>query len=192
MTNGAVPKPVRGGRLRCWETDRLPIAFIVGCIGASRADRQMLFGRELLTRVVGGRQRAIQTILIVEDEALVAFDNEHVMVQSGYDVVATVDGYDHAIAAMDAGGIDLVIADINLRGERSGVDVARYAHAVDIPVLFVSGTCPIDAQTLAVGCLAKPYSQRDLLLAIEVVDAVIRSARRPKLPAGMNVFSHAA
>lgn len=148
----------------------------------------MLFGRELLTRVVGGRQRAIRTILIVEDEALVAFDNEHVLAQAGYDVAATVDGYDHAIAAIDAGGIDLVIADVKLRGEGDGVDVARYAHAVAIPVLFVSGTCPVDAKALAVGCLAKPYSQRDLLLAIEVVDALMRSARRPRLPAGMKLF----
>lgn len=152
----------------------------------------MLFGRELITRVVGGRERVIHTILIVEDEPLVAFDNEHLLVHSGYDVAATVDSYDHAVAAIDAGGIDLVIADITLRGERSGVDVARYAHAAAIPVLFVTGACPTDAQALAIGCLAKPYSQRDLLLAIEVADALMRSAEPPRLPAGMSVFSHAA
>jgi DNA-binding response OmpR family regulator len=151
----------------------------------------MLFGRELLTRVVGGRQRAIRTILIVEDEPLVAFDNEHLLAHAGYDVVATVDSYDHAVAAIETGGIDLVIADINLRGVRNGVDVARHAHAAAIAVLFVTGACPADAQALAIGCLAKPYSQRDLLLAIEVADAVMRAAPPPRAPTGMRVFAPA-
>ncbi|MDX3900501.1 MAG: response regulator [Sphingobium sp.] len=152
----------------------------------------MIFGRELLTRVTGGRERAIRTILVVEDEPLVAFDNEHMLAQAGYSVAATVDDYDHAIAAIDAGGIDLVIADISLRGDRDGIDVARYAAAAGLPVLFVTGACPVDAQALAVGCLAKPYSQRDLLLAIEVADALVRSAKPPRPPAGMRLFPRAA
>ena len=59
----------------------------------------MLFGR---------RQRRIKRILIVEDEPLVAFDNEHVLRDAGYEIGATVDTVPDAMAAMDA-ELDLVL-----------------------------------------------------------------------------------
>jgi DNA-binding response OmpR family regulator len=153
----------------------------------------MLFGRERSGRGgrVGpsGRAKAIRNILIVEDEPLVAFDNEHFLEQAGYAVIATVDAYDHAVEVIDIGGIDLVVADVNLHGHKSGIDVARHAHGLGVPILFVTGACPIDARHLAIGCLAKPYSQRDLLGAIAVVDAVLRGVKPPPSPGGLQLFS---
>lgn len=134
------------------------------------------------------RRKAIRTILVVEDEPLVAFDNEHALEQAGYRIAATVDDHDHAVAVIDGGGVDLVIADVSLRGDKSGIDVARHARSKGLPVLFVTGHCPIDARELAVGCLAKPYAPRDLIAAIGVVDAVLRDARRPRLPTGLSLF----
>ncbi|NWK98649.1 response regulator [Sphingobium lactosutens] len=134
------------------------------------------------------RRKAIRTVLVVEDEPLVAFDNEHALEQAGYRIAATVDDHDHAVRVMDEGGVDLVIADVALHGKKSGIDVARHAARQGLPVLFVTGRCPIDARALAVGCLAKPYAPRDLIAAIGVVDAVLRGARRPKLPHGLSLF----
>lgn len=134
------------------------------------------------------RRKAIRTILVVEDEPLVAFDNEHALEQAGYRIAATVDDHDHAVAVIDGGGVDLVIADVSLRGDKNGIDVARHARSKGLPVLFVTGHCPIDARELAVGCLAKPYAPRDLIAAIGVVDAVLRDARRPRLPTGLSLF----
>ena len=37
-----------------------------------------------------GRRKAIRTVLVVEDEPLVAFDNEHALEQAGYRIAATV------------------------------------------------------------------------------------------------------
>ena len=48
------------------------------------------------------RERRIRRILIVEDEALVAFDNEHGLTEAGYEVVATVDCLADAAAVIDA------------------------------------------------------------------------------------------
>ena len=130
----------------------------------------------------------VQTVLVVEDEPLIAFDNEHALEQAGYTIAATVNDYDLAVRVMDEGSVDLVIADIGLHGDRSGMDVARYAATQALPVLFVTGRCPIDAQSIAVGCLAKPYAPRDLVAAIKVIDAVLRGGRRPKLPPGLMLF----
>lgn len=129
----------------------------------------MLFGR---------RARQIRRILIVEDEPLVAFDNEHFLRDAGYEIVATVDTVPEAMAAME-GEIDLILADVNLSDGGNGRDVAEAARARGVPLIFVTGACPDDARSLAIGCLSKPYSQRDLLSAIDTVEAK-REGREPK------------
>jgi DNA-binding response OmpR family regulator len=152
----------------------------------------MIFGRSRQEQAQPTPRKSVRTVLVVEDEPLVAFDNEHALEQAGYAIAATVNDYDHAVRVIDGGGVDLVIADVGLSGDRSGIDVARHAAAQALPVLFVTGRCPIDAQALAVGCLAKPYGPRDLVAAIGVVDALLRGARRPKLPPGLSLFDGAA
>ena len=130
----------------------------------------------------GKRERLIRRILIVEDEPLVAFDNEHLLREAGYDVIATVDNAAAALAVIEAGPLDLVLSDIALNGAGDGVDVARAAQAKAVPVLFATGNCSPDAQTLAIGCLAKPYSGKVLLDALAAIDARLqgRSYRAPR------------
>jgi DNA-binding response OmpR family regulator len=134
------------------------------------------------------RRKAIRSVLVVEDEPLVAFDNEHVLEMAGYRVAATVDDYDHAVGVIEEESIDLVIADVALHGEKTGIDVARHAAGKGLAVLFVTGACPADAREMAVGCLAKPYVPRDLLAAINVVDALLRGRDLPRFPAGLHLF----
>src|SRR5687768_17595715 len=126
----------------------------------------------------GKRERQIRRILLVEDEPLVAFDNEHLLKDAGYEVVATVDTAEDAVRVIgEAERIDLVLADLSLSGEGDGVQVAEAAHAKGIAVLFVTGNCPLEARHLAVGCLAKPYSDRVLKSAIDAIDAMLRGER---------------
>lgn len=133
-------------------------------------------------------KRRIQRVLVVEDEALVAFDNEHFLTQAGYVVAGTVDTLAHAQPIILAGDLDLVIADVNLSGVPAGIEVARLANERGIAVLFVTGACPADARHLALGCLAKPYSQRDLLTAIDILDASLDGRRVPRAPRGLTLF----
>lgn len=134
------------------------------------------------------RPRVLRRLLIVEDEPLTAFDNEHILVEAGFEVVATVDRVANAIAILDSEHVDLVLADLRLSDGDNGIDVARAAHAENVPVLFVSGHCPAEAQKFAVGCLAKPYRQRDLLDAIDAVEAHLKGKKR-KLPDGLTLYS---
>ena len=136
----------------------------------------------------GKKQRRITRLLIVEDEPLVAFDTEHLLSDEGYNVVATVDRVAEAVALVgDGQAIDLVLADVEL-ADGSGVEVARAAHGRGIPVLFVTGGCPPEAETLAAGCLAKPFAQRDLLAAIGAIDARLDGRKPRKLPSGFRLF----
>jgi DNA-binding response OmpR family regulator len=136
----------------------------------------------------GRKKRQITRLLLVEDEPLVAFDNEHALSDAGFEIVATVDRAAAAIAALaDGEAIDLVVADVRL-ADGSGVDVARAAHAVGVPVLFVTGQRPSGAEGLAEGWLAKPYGPRDLAAAIRAVEGRIEGKAPGKLPKGLSLF----
>jgi len=135
------------------------------------------------------QSHTLRRLLIVEDEPLVAFDNEHVLTDAGYQVVATVDGVAEAISAIESEQIDLVLADLRLSDGDSGIDVARAAHAQGVPVLFVSGYCPEAARQLAVGCLAKPFRPRDLLDAINAVEAHLGRKKKSRAPEGLTLYS---
>jgi len=138
------------------------------------------------------RKRIVKRILIVEDEPLVAFDNETMVADAGYFVVATVDRYADAVDVLDSEleelppsgdddeeerGVDLVLTDISLAGKRDGYDLAREAKRRGIPVLFVTATPPQDAEDLALGYLLKPYAERTLRAALKMVDRRLAGER---------------
>jgi len=85
----------------------------------------------------GKRERIVNRILIVEDEPLTAFDNETMIADAGYEVVATLDRYSDAVATLDKEKVDLILCDVRLTGERSGIDLAQVAKNRGIPVLFL-------------------------------------------------------
>ena len=128
----------------------------------------MLFGKP---------KRIVKRILIVEDEPLTAFDNETMLVEAGYTVVATHDRVADAVATMEREKIDLILSDIRLAGERDGIDLARIAKEKNVPVLFSTGMAPDDASELAVGCLMKPYNERTLKAALEAVDQHLQGGK---------------
>jgi DNA-binding response OmpR family regulator len=136
----------------------------------------------------GKRERAIRRILVVEDEPLVAFDNEHLLREAGYQVVATVDNLADAAKVIAGEELDLVMTDIALSGDGDGIDVARAATAQGVPVLFVSGNCPVEARSLAAGCLAKPYSEKVLKAALAALDDRMSGRKPKKLPAGLSLY----
>ena len=137
------------------------------------------------------KERRITRVLVVEDEPLIAFDTEHFLSGEGFEIVATIDTVAEALAVLEAGeDIHLVLVDVNL-SDGSGVDVARAAHGRGIKVVFVTGNCPGEARSLAVGCLAKPYPQRDLLSAIAALERVMDGKSPKRLPSSFSLFASA-
>jgi DNA-binding response OmpR family regulator len=138
----------------------------------------------------GKRERVVNKILIVEDEPLTAFDNETMLGEAGYTVVATVDGFDEAVEVLDREQVDLILSDVRLRGSRTGIDLARLAREKNIPVLFATGLPPDDAGDLVVGCLLKPYNDRTLKAALKAVDRML-GGLKPKPPKGLILYEKA-
>lgn len=134
------------------------------------------------------RPRRLNRILVVEDEALVAFDNETMLQAAGYEVVGAVDNVADALALIARGGIDLVLTDIRINGDGSGLDVARAASAAAIPVLFAAGACPVGGEAFAIGCLAKPFTSSSLRAAVETVERLMEGHVPRRLPAGLSLY----
>jgi DNA-binding response OmpR family regulator len=138
------------------------------------------------------KTRRITRILIVEDEPLVAFDTEHFLSDAGFEVMGTFDRVADAQAMLASDAeIDLVLLDVEL-ADGSGVIVAQAAHARGALVLFVTGNCPGEARSLAAGCLAKPYPQRDLLAAIDAIETTLAGKAPKRLPQSFSLFPKAA
>ena len=136
----------------------------------------------------GKRKRIVKRILIVEDEPLTAFDNEVMLADLGYDVVATLDNFDAAIALLNREKLDLILSDMRLSGERNGMDLAAAAKSRGIPVLFSTGyDLPPDAGSVAIGCLRKPYSERQLRDALDCVDKLL-GGENVKAPRGLELY----
>jgi two-component system, response regulator PdtaR len=139
----------------------------------------------------GKRERLIRRIMIVEDEPLVAFDNEYMLQDADYEVVATVDSFADAAEVIASEQIDLILTDISLAGEGDGVDVAHAAAARGVPVLFVTGNCTAEAQSLALGCLTKPYSERVLLNALAAIDDHLQGRTPKRVPEQLTLYVRA-
>ncbi|MDQ2879481.1 MAG: response regulator [Pseudomonadota bacterium] len=128
-------------------------------------------------------------VLLVEDEPLIAFDNEHFLGEEGFEIVATVDRVKDALGVIgDGAGVDLVLVDVSL-ADGSGIDVARAAHGVGVAAMFVTGECPSGGEDVAHGCLSKPYAQRDLLAAIRAIEMVLDGRVPKRLPSGFRLFA---
>ncbi len=140
----------------------------------------MLFGR---------RKQIVKRILIVEDEPLTAFDNENMLGDAGYHIVATVDDFDEALEILEREEVHLILSDVRLRSQQTGIDLAHAAKRRGIPTLFATGHPYPNAASVAVGCLMKPYNERQLTKAIECIDRHLQG-ETVKLPRGLELFIH--
>lgn len=112
-------------------------------------------------------------ILIVEDEPLIADDLNSTLQEQGFQTMTPVDCYEDAVQALKE-GVDLVLVDIMIFGEKDGIQLGNYINQyVKIPYLYISSLS--DKKTLekirstgAAGYLVKPIDENELLLNIEL------------------------
>ncbi|HEX5257335.1 MAG TPA: response regulator [Sphingomicrobium sp.] len=135
----------------------------------------------------GKRKQVVKRILIVEDEPLTAFDNENMLGDAGYEVVATLDDLQDALEVLDREQVDLILSDVRLRNDQTGIELARVAKTKGVPTLFATGHSYPDAAEVAIGCVMKPYTERQLCKAIEVVDRHLQG-EKVKPPKGVELF----
>ena len=114
------------------------------------------------------------SILIIEDEILIAQDLKEVLEEFGYNNVFRAKDFSQASTLLKAHEIDLVLLDINLNHSVSGVDVAHHINQhYQIPFIYItsysdSATLESVKPTKPASFLLKPYNKMLLLATIEI------------------------
>ena len=78
-------------------------------------------------------------ILIVEDEPLIAMMLEDFLEVLDKRVAGTADTVAGALTALQAGGVDAAILDVNLRGGEKSTPVAEALAEAGVPFVFATG-----------------------------------------------------
>jgi len=107
-------------------------------------------------------------ILIVEDEEITAFALELFCENLGYLVVDTVNSYSEALASIKKYHPDLILSDIQLNGEKTGLDLALISEQkYGIPTIFLTAYYNEEILKQAkhinfYGYIVKPYKEVEL------------------------------
>lgn len=114
------------------------------------------------------------SILVVEDEILIAETIKSYLQERGHKVVAIAISYEEAIEAYKLNEPDLILLDIRLYGEKSGLDFGAYLNGLNSPTPFIFLTSQYDKrivnQALKIkpsGYLTKPISKETLWTTVE-------------------------
>jgi CheY-like chemotaxis protein len=79
-------------------------------------------------------------VMVIEDEPLIAMGLRMVLEAMGCDVRAVVDNGAHAVAEAERHELDLILADVRLKGGDDGISaIERILSIREVAVLFVTG-----------------------------------------------------
>ena len=124
-------------------------------------------------------------ILIVEDEYIIAEDIKRSLLILNYEVIATLSKGEEAIAFVNSQKPDLILMDIMLQGDITGLEAARRINEkLDIPIIFLTGYANesiLQEATKAnpFGYLLKPFEDKELHANIKM--ALYKSDMERKL-----------
>ncbi|MDD3445135.1 MAG: response regulator [Zavarzinia sp.] len=111
-----------------------------------------------------------QRILVVEDEAFIAFFLDAVLTDAGFEVIGPVDDAVSALRLAAEERPDLALMDIRLKGEPDGVWATRHlVEDLGVPVVVVSanaGQALSDLRPLTPHVLGKPVASDELVATV--------------------------
>jgi len=134
--------------------------------------------------------KTIQTLMIVEDEALVAIVLRDELQEAGYKVLDLTDRHNEALEVAKAEKPDLALVNIRLAGRDDGIELAEHLKALGIPVLFISGQVSraSSAKTVAIGSMPKPYDAAEMVVAVAYLLARLKGDDTLPRPDQLEVF----
>lgn len=129
-------------------------------------------------------------ILIVEDEILIAYSIKK-MLETNY-ISDIVINYEEAKTALSDTIYDLILIDITLQSEKSGLDLAAYINS-NFRIPFIFTTALTDSETLQkiknlrpIAYLSKPIQNPNLITAVDL--ALINNQKKFKITIGKQVY----
>ena len=124
------------------------------------------------------------SIVLLEDEYLIALDAEDILQSLGVKHVQVVNTLAAAADIAEGGSADLAILDLNINGEMS-LGIAQMFRKQEIPIVFASGYELRDRLSAVLEnggvYLRKPYTLESLRSAIETALEQAAGRARPEL-----------
>lgn len=114
------------------------------------------------------------SIVIVEDEAIIAQDIAYKITTLGYDVEKIIHNGDKAIDYLSFHTPDLILCDIRIKGTKDGIEVAEAIRSKkNVPFVFLTSMSDRETlnrakKTLPYGYIVKPFNDKDLFSVIEM------------------------
>ncbi|WGK94391.1 MULTISPECIES: response regulator transcription factor [Flavobacterium] len=115
------------------------------------------------------------TIIVVEDELLIAKDISMVLEKEGYKVIMNITSVEQAIEAIEIYNPNLVLLDINLKHDKDGIHLGEYLRKTHtIPFVYItssSDNVTLDRikDTNPDGIIIKPFKSSDIRTTVSVV-----------------------
>jgi|GEM_PF-216648 len=113
------------------------------------------------------------TVIIVEDDMLLAIVEERIVEKIGFKVVAKASSGEDAIKKIKEHQPDVVLMDVSINGDIDGIEaVSRIRSFSTVPVIYISGNSDNKhlvraKKTGFVDYLVKPITHSDMVLPLE-------------------------
>jgi two-component system response regulator HydG len=112
-------------------------------------------------------------ILIVEDQFIEANNLRIILKKAGYLVCTIARSVEEALKIVNDEQPDLVLLDIHLQGELTGIDLARTLQQQKVAFVYLSANSNkkiLDAakETKPYGFLVKPFREKDVLVMLDI------------------------
>jgi two-component system, response regulator PdtaR len=113
-------------------------------------------------------------VMIVEDESIVAMDLSAGLEHDGYNVVGIADNYTDAIRLFSDNAVDILLMDINIYGNKDGVETATALMKIkQVPLIYLTAftdtkTVERVKHTNPAAFLTKPYNIDNVRIAIDL------------------------
>lgn len=112
-------------------------------------------------------------ILIVEDQFIEANNLQMILEKAGYQVCSVAKSVPAALQIVENEKPDLVLLDIYLKGNLTGIDLARKLREMNIGFVYISAnsnqkTLDEAKVTRPYGFLVKPFREKDILVMLDI------------------------
>ena len=112
-------------------------------------------------------------VLIVEDNFSFAIELEMLLEELNYEVISKHDNSATALEAIFSKEPDLILMDINIKGELNGVEIGQKIIGLNIPILYITSfkdeaTYREAAKSNMIGYLVKPIEKYSLRTAVQL------------------------
>lgn len=117
-------------------------------------------------------------VLIVEHDVQAATVLKHIVeIDRTHVVTGIANDLDGAMASIEVCPPQLMLVDLHLAGNSTGVEIAARARERCVPTLFTTANpLPFPVPELALGCLCKPYSCYSVGQALRIAEDLIIGA----------------